>query len=361
MKNKKLGLYIHVPFCLSKCAYCDFYSLPSDKRFKEYTAEIIKDIENAGKRHNDRTVDTVFFGGGTPSLLGSENFKLIFNALHSAFDIDENSEISVEVNPATVDMGLALTLAECGVNRVSIGLQSSDENELRILSRAHSYADFLRTHSLVKEYITDNVNVDIMFGIPLQNHGTLAKTLSDVLSLSPSHISAYSLKIEPGTPFYKNRNALSFPDEDAQSDMYLMICERLNDANLFQYEISNFALSDHECRHNLKYWSREEYLGFGPSAHSFIDNTRYSYTRSLEEYISERKLDELRTLSESDIANEKIMLGLRLTKGIVPDNEILKNAKLYINNGFMTFKDGRLSFTPKGFLVSNYILSDLIT
>ena len=366
MKKNNIGLYIHVPFCIQKCAYCDFYSLSGEYDIEGYANKLISDIKALSSIIGDKTVDTVFFGGGTPSLLGSDNFKRISDAVHNGLNIDPSAEFSVEVNPATVDNELSEAFKYCGVNRVSIGLQSSDERELSALSRIHNFNGFLSTFGLVKEKVTDNINVDLMYGIPNQNIATLERSLKDVLSLSPTHISVYGLKIEPHTPFGRMGDSLILPDEDVQAQMYTEICNILSSHGLMRYEISNFALKGYECRHNLKYWNREEYIGIGPSAYSFFNGARFSFGRDLNKYMNsdyqslEGCLDEYRVLDDNDVYNERIMLGLRLECGIVPDSSVLDKANKYVKSGFMRYDGVRLSFTTKGFMVSNYILSELI-
>ena len=364
MRNKKLGLYIHIPFCIKKCAYCDFYSLEGgkDDKYIKYSERIAKQIKKIGEALSNCTFDSIYFGGGTPSLIGISGFNIIFEAIDRFLSVDKGAEISVEVNPKTVDAKLAIALFELGVNRISIGLQSANDNELLYLSRIHTFDDFKRTHSVIKEHLTDNINADIMLGIPNQTVKSLSFTLESLIALSLPHISAYMLKIEKGTPFYKMSDLLPLPDEEQVCDMYEYLCKTQKSADIPQYEISNFAKVGFECRHNLKYWERGEYVGLGPSAHSFINGIRYSYPRDLVMYMSldSPPYEEYRILSGADIRNEEIMLGLRLKKGIIPDARLFDIAKKYINGGFMEYKDGRLFFTTKGFLVSNYIISELI-
>jgi len=366
MKKNNIGLYIHVPFCVKKCAYCDFYSLSDLSLMEDYTKAICKSIKATAPIINDRKVDTLFFGGGTPSLLGIENFKIITDLISNSLDLSSDFEFSVEVNPATVSTDLANTFSSIGVNRVSIGLQSTNDDELRSLSRIHTYNDFLHTYDLIRARVTDNVNIDLMYGLPDQNLSSLESSVSDVLSLNPSHISVYGLKIEPSTPFGRMGSSLILPDDEIQSIMYHTICDMLHVNGIERYEISNFALKGRECRHNLKYWTREDYIGIGPSAYSLFDGVRYSYVRDINKYIvgslenGSYLYDEYRALSDDDIYNESIMLGLRLEKGIVPDYETLKKADIYIKSGFMEYDSEYLRFTTNGFLVSNYILSELI-
>ncbi len=366
MKKNNIGLYIHVPFCRKKCAYCDFYSLTKAELIDTYADTICQNIKRISSTLSDFEVDTVFFGGGTPSLLGALNFHKIFDALNRYLYISKDVEISVEVNPATVEIQLATAFKELNVNRVSIGLQSTNGNELRELSRIHSYNDFLNTYELIKTAVTDNISVDLMYGTPLQSLESLNKSLADIVMLDPNHISVYGLKIESDTPFGRMVDKLVLPSEDIQSKMYENVVLLLSQNGYNRYEISNFAKEGFECRHNLKYWQREEYIGLGPSAYSFFKGKRFSFKRDIVGYIKnsngdyEKLFDENRVLTNQDVYNESIMLALRLEKGIMPDERTLSFAEKYVKAGFMKY-DGRcLSFTTKGFLVSNFILSDLI-
>jgi len=367
MKKNDTGLYIHVPFCVRKCAYCDFYSLPGRSDLAgDYTDALCEHIKAASCRLSEREVDTIFFGGGTPSLLPPEFFKRITSTIFENYNLAKAPEISVEVNPATVNGELIDTYIKCGVNRISIGMQSLDENELKLLSRIHGRRDFYDTCELIRRKGIKNVNVDLMYGIPSQTVSSLEKSLEELTKLEPAHISVYGLKIEPDTCFGKHPDKYNFPDDDTQSDMYLLICSYLRERGYNRYEFSNFAKPGYECRHNLKYWNREEYLGFGPAASSFIDNTRYTYKRDLDGYIKnvmsgkEPGRSETNVLSGQDINNERIMLGMRLEKGIPATDMLIEKCVTHIKLGFIKLIDGRLSFTDKGVLVSNYILSDLI-
>ena len=365
MKND-IGIYIHVPFCVRKCAYCDFYSITDLSIEKEYAVALRSHILTKAKELSDRRVDTVFFGGGTPSLLSSESFRMIIGTIRDNFDVDPYSEISLEANPATLDERLLETYTSCGVNRISVGFQSAVNSELRTLSRIHDKRDFIETYGIVRKSGIRNVNIDLMYGIPRQNLDSLAESLKTVIDLSPEHISVYGLKIEPETHFGRHSDDYEFPDEDIQCEMYKYIVHSLKDAGYMRYEFSNFSKPGCECRHNLKYWHRDEYIGFGPAASSFIGNIRYTYKRDLCSYIDdiisgkEPECPEYRLLSDIDVTNERIMLGLRLEEGIRPDDPFIKKADKYIKGGFMEYTDGILRFTDDGILVSNYILSDLI-
>ena len=367
MKKNKLGIYIHVPFCVRKCAYCDFYSLSDRSSISLYADAVVKQLGEKSGEFEAYTVDTVFFGGGTPSLLPPEEFEKIAFVIYKNFDTDSDLEFSAEVNPATVTNGHLDAFLRSGVNRVSVGMQSALDAELRTLSRIHTFDEFISTYDLIRNRGIKNINIDLMYGIPDQTIETLAETLEKTVALSPEHISAYGLKIEPDTYFGRHTDEYSFPDDDLQSDMYLYICSFLAEKGYERYEFSNFAKPGYECRHNLKYWNRDEYLGIGPAAASFIGGKRYTYTRDLDAYINnvqfkaEPELEESRYIDNEEAENERIMLGLRLTKGIVPDDGLISSSEQYIKDGYMKYNGGRLCFTEKGVLVSNYILSDLIT
>ena len=367
MKKNKLGIYIHVPFCVRKCAYCDFYSLSDRGRISDYAEAVVKQLCEKSKELDAYTVDTIFFGGGTPSLLPPKEFEKIAYEIYKNFDPSSDLEFSVEVNPATVTEEHLNAFLRSGVNRVSIGMQSALDTELCTLSRIHKFDEFLSTYDLIRSREIENINIDLMYGIPDQTPATLAETLEKTVALSPEHISAYGLKIEPDTYFGKHTHEFSFPDDDIQSDMYLYICSFLAKNGYKRYEFSNFSKPGNQCRHNLKYWNRDEYLGIGPASASFIAGRRYTYTRDLSAYISnvlngaEPDLEENRIIDNEEAENERIMLGLRLTEGIVPDAGLVTVSEQYIKGGYMKLSNGRLSFTEKGVLVSNYILSDIIS
>ena len=332
-----------------------------------YTDALCRHIVTKSASISDHRVNSLFFGGGTPSVLSADRFGRIMSTLKGSFEIAEDAEISVEINPATVDQALLETYLECGVNRISIGMQSSDRRELELLSRLHDFEGFLKTYTVVRSAGISNVNVDIMYGIPSQTVSSLDQTLGIAVSIAPEHISVYGLKIEPDTRFGRSTEEYDFPDDDVQCSMYKRIVSMLAGAGYSRYEFSNFAKPGYECLHNLKYWERKPYIGFGPAAASFINNTRYTYVRDLHSYISsvssgnEPVCSEFYSLTENDMKNEQIMLGLRLDRGIVPEPSLLRRAERYIKSGHMIYDQGILKFSDEGILVSNFILSDLIT
>lgn len=374
-----LGLYLHIPFCKSKCRYCDFCSFPAAKphRIRAYIDALCEEIGSWGEPENqydraakEKTVDTVFFGGGTPSLLSPDDFFRIMESLRSVFSVADNAEITVECNPATVDAAYLKALRATGINRLSIGAQSMQNNELRWLGRLHKSDDVRRTVSDAREAGFDNISLDLMFGIPEQTEESFAATLDAVLSLAPEHISVYGLQIEEGTYFSKHLDALPIPDEDTERAMYMTALATLFQHGLAQYEISNFAKMGYESRHNLRYWKRLDYLGLGLAAHSCMGAKRFSNTEDLDTYLAGNRRDTAETVSPHDVLCEAVMLGLRLAEGVDfaalaathgTDALLLRDKlTLYADAGLVKTDGDRLSFTPDGMYVSNTILSEVL-
>ncbi len=370
------GIYIHIPFCVSKCAYCDFYSLNHaglDDLKDRYVASLCRQFREAESKFGKLSVSTIFFGGGTPTVLRNEHFKAIFTEMKKSFDITPDAEITVESNPATFDADKLYHLLSLGANRLSMGVQSANENELKILGRIHSFADAQDAFHLARICGFKNINLDIMYGLPYQTAESFENTLTAVTALSPEHISMYGLQLEEGTPLYKNREKYVFPSDDE-------VCELNKQARLFlkengyqRYEISNYAKTGFECKHNLLYWNQGEYLGFGSGAYSFFGNERFSFPDDVnlfsecENFFDRTHTDEL--LTQEDAEKEYVMLRLRLTEGLplTHDTEklrdplpYLKKAEPFIKMGLMESKDGFLRFTADGFNVSNAILTELI-
>lgn len=356
-----MGLYIHIPFCKSKCPYCDFYS--SSKKictYREYTDAVINCI-NSWCAKIDGNADTLYFGGGTPSLLGGE---LIAEMVGAAKVFGEFKEITVECNPSSAQGDFFKKIADAGANRISFGLQSAVESERKALGRI---AGRQEAEMCIKDAHLagiDNISVDVMLGIPEQTQKSFDETLDFCISSGAKHISAYMLKIEEGTFFYKNRDKLRLPDDDLTADMYLYMVSKLESAGFMQYEISNFSFAGFESRHNLKYWTGADYLGIGPAAHSFIDGRRFYYERDTREFINGASPVQDGTGGGLD---EYIMLRLRLKKGIVfdeltaafPDADIEKMKAISADlskNGFVDLTHVGFRLTPKGFLISNNII-----
>ncbi len=386
---KKLGIYLHVPFCRSKCAYCDFYSTDKIRceghktpdEMKRYTKALINHMRILSERTTQYNVDTVFIGGGTPTALPEKLLLSIVKEVSDCFYLDENCEFTVEMNPATANEKTLKKLRRCGVNRLSIGLQSSHNHELAALSRIHCADDFVESFQMAREAGFDNINVDVMFGIPEQTKDSFLETLAFVTAMKPEHISMYNLRIEDGTPFGEKKHMLPLPDEDTECDMYFEGIDYLASQGYRQYEISNFAKEGCECRHNLRYWHGEECLGCGPAAHSYFGGSRFSLKRSLAQYTKALEVkgksipaslrDENYQIDKKEEIAEYLMLRLRLAEGISTEDfrkrfggdfDAVFGKKLmpYIEHELMTHKNGRYAFTPQGMFVSNMILSRII-
>ena len=372
--TKKAGLYIHVPFCLKKCNYCDFYSLSADESLRgRYTNALISQIKQKAALYNDRVIDTVYIGGGTPTFLGIQNLSAIVRELYASFSITNGAEFTVETNPGISDEFDFSALLRAGVNRLSVGLQSANTDELELLGRIHTPKDYENTITNARSAGFKNISTDIMFSLPYQDKRRLESTLDFVISHAPEHISAYSLKIEPGTPFYKAKDTFMLPDEDMDADMYLLICDRLKGAGYTHYEISNFARDGYESRHNLRYWLCKEYIGFGPSAHSFVDGVRYAYSKSITDFLAVYEsgasdeasiICEHRVIDKSESIMEQLMLSLRLSSGV--KNTVLekfasldliyKKIKPLANSGLINILSDGFSLTDKGMYVSNAVI-----
>lgn len=372
-KNKSLGIYIHIPFCIKKCNYCDFCSFPDSdgQLMSAYVKELIIRINDFSKKNGKRCVDTVYFGGGTPTLLSIKHFEDIFVALKNSFDISSDAEITAECNPASIDAEGLKKLRDIGINRLSIGLQSSDDTELMILGRLHSFKDFCDTFYSARNAGFDNISIDLMYGIPNQTKESFKATLEKVINLAPEHISAYGLKIEEGTEFYRNIDRLVLPDEDTEAELYILCCDILSKNGYLQYEISNFARSGKESRHNLKYWRADDYIGFGVAAHSRFEGERFGNSRNIKAFIAgEDIVCERQRISDEAFLNEYVMLGLRLTEGIDKNEffaltgqeftQYYPTVENYVKGGFMVESEKKIAFTTKGFLVSNVILSQML-
>jgi len=375
----KIGIYIHVPFCLSKCHYCDFCSMPrADGEMKQrYVDELCREIDECCVRTVAPTgrhlvADTVYFGGGTPSLLSVGQFEQIMSAVDKNFGILDGAEITAEVNPKTADEKKLSDMRSLGINRLSIGMQSANDNELRALGRIHDFDDFKKCFSDARVAGFDNVSADLMYGIPEQTMESFRNSIKALCDLSPDHISSYCLTIEEGTNFYRRRDALALPDEDTASDMYLEMSNILGNRGYNKYEISNFSRKGRESRHNLKYWLGEEYLGFGAGAHSYFDEIRRGNLPDIKGYIDGKpKIDE-ETLEYIDVdekMREYVMLGMRLARGIDFSDFFARFGVEFLQK-FVDFKkfspeyvtvDGNCCrFTEKGMLVSNSVLSDIL-
>ncbi len=372
---KSLGLYLHIPFCKSKCLYCDFCSFPnpSQERIALYVDALCRDLEHRAPDCHDYEVDTVYFGGGTPTILSAGQFEEIMETLARCYHISIDAEITAECNPATGGADLFRRMRETGLNRLSIGLQSANREELRALGRLHTFEQFLSTWDVALFAGFSNLSADVMFGIPHQTRESFSQTIDKVLACNPTHLSAYALAVEEGTPFGKRgENALDLPDEESIRSMYLDMVSCLSSAGLRQYEISNFARSGYESKHNLKYWSMDSYLGFGPAAYSDFEGVRSGNGRDVEAYLrGEVIVAEQERPSEMERMNEYVMLRMRLADGISFSElgeRFGEDAVSKIRNALVKYEQRDLvrrtekgiAFTPKGFLVSNTVLSEVL-
>lgn len=363
------GLYIHVPFCISKCRYCDFYSLTNRRELMpEYTKRVIAAAEYYRRRYA-RRYNSLYFGGGTPLLLGEGQLCEILGAV--APDLEPGAEVTAEGNPGAAGSFDFEALRAAGVNRLSLGLQSSNPRELAALGRIHSPKDAEDTVRAAQRAGIDNVSLDLMIGVPYQTVDSLLESARFCAALGVRHISAYMLRIEDGTPLAASSLRLLCADDERTAEMYLALVEELRRLGYAQYEISNFAQPGCESRHNLKYWRCEEYLGIGPAAHSFMDERRFYFDRDLGEFLSQPFGELEREEGSGGGAEEYAMLRLRLAEGLdaaelaekYPGADfegILRRAALYAPAGLLTVDGTRIRFTPKGFLLSNSLTAEIL-
>ena len=374
---EKLSIYIHVPFCVRKCEYCDFYSLCDLSLREDYVEALIAQIKDFRSAAKNKLVDTIYFGGGTPSLLTGEEILRILKTVRSVFRVSDEAEITMEANPGTLDPEKLSAYHAAGVNRLSLGLQSADPRELKRLGRIHTREEFENSFLLARLEGFQNINVDIMYAIPNQTEQTLSATLDYVIALDPDHISFYGLKIEPETPFGRDENIeASLPVEDTQADMYLNSAQKLEEAGFLQYEISNFSKPGFECRHNVKNWKCQDYIGFGPAAHSLFEGTRFSYKKEIRSFIADplqrgNLIDDFDEQTMEDIAKQFVMLGFRLRLGIDVEEyaarfnddfeaRYLEKMTPFIEKQYILPTKTGYRLSRQGLLISNYILSELI-
>ncbi len=365
--SNKTGLYIHIPFCESKCPYCDFFSVAANSNEKELYVKRITEAVKFWAEKCESNISSVYFGGGTPNMVGSENLCKILTAVKKSFKLDSDAEITTELNPNCASNFDFFALISAGFNRLSFGMQSAENRELKILGRSHSLQDVTVAVKKAKSAGFNNISIDIMLGIPAQNEKSLAKSIRFCKDQGVTHISAYILKVEKGTPFYKNIDNLNIPDGDRQADLYNYAVENLEKSGYMQYEISNFAQQGFESRHNLNYWECGEYIGIGPSAYSFFNGERFHYPRSFKDFYNNIIVND----GPGGDKEEYIMLNLRLNKGLnfkeyqsrfnegFPVCKV-KTAERYMKSGFLTVDKQGIRLNYKGFLVSNKIISDLM-
>ena len=378
-KNKKpLGLYIHVPFCRSKCQYCDFYSLTckDDKSIETYIRAICDHIKESGPLTPGYKVDTIYFGGGTPSFLGADALATILTTIRRVFDVDPNAEITMEANPDSLSDQLLRRVRAEGVNRISLGVQTDNDDLLKKLGRPHDYAQVVSAVQRVRKAGIKNLSLDLMYGLPGQTLLNWKDTLERVITLNPDHISCYALKVEENTPLYACKDILDIANDDVQAEMYLAGVEILRSHGFRQYEISNFARKGLYSRHNMKYWTGGEYLGFGPAASSDFGGRRFTTIRDQQGYVNGIQtggsvLEEVDEVPQRERAGEYLMLRLRTISGInryeyerkflLPFDEIEAALERSRNMGYaMRSEEGRWRLTPRGYLISNDIITDLL-
>ena len=373
----RLGIYIHIPFCASKCGYCDFYSLAGcDNMMPEYHKALLAHIAESAPGIKNYEVDSVYFGGGTPSYYGAERIGEILDLLKRNGNVRLDAEITVECNPDSMDSEMLRELRRDGVNRLSIGVQATNDDLLKLIGRRHSYRQAVDAFADARRLGFDNISLDLIYGLPSQTKSDWAETLSQIVELHPEHISCYGLKLEKGTPMHAEYSGSPIlPDEDEQADMYSYAAEMLQRYGYRQYEISNFCAPGFESRHNLKYWNLDDYMGFGPGAHSCVGSLRYSFVRDLKQYISRVTrnvsiVDEYEKVDPLERAVEYIMLAMRTSRGISEADyrvrcqcdwqPIIRTLRAFEAKGWAEETDGRWHFTVPGFLISNTLIGILL-
>lgn len=384
--RKELELYLHIPFCIQKCNYCDFLSMPAKEEVRRhYVNCLLEEIRQKGEQCKEYQVSTVFFGGGTPSLLAGVQIAELMEAIRNSFQVDADAEITIECNPGTLDRQKLLFYQRSGVNRLSIGLQSAVNRELQLLGRIHTYEQFLENYDLARKMGFENINVDLISALPGQKTKDWEYTLKKVMELRPEHISAYSLMVEEGTPFHEiygqdarrreqGEHPRYLPEEETEQEMYQLTGQMLAEKGYRRYEISNYARPFKECRHNIGYWQRVPYLGLGLGSSSLMEERRFSNTGSLEEYLNrcpEFGKENITVLGKNQQMEEFMFLGLRMTDGISRE-EFEKQFELELEGvygtalqklcreGMLLQKAGRICLTEEGILVSNYVLSQFL-
>lgn len=364
-EKRALGLYVHIPFCKSKCVYCDFYSLPhSEEKMDAYADALRAQLRAFAPRAADHRVDSVYFGGGTPSYFGAARLCALLETVFGLYDVTPDAEITLEANPESARSVDALrALHTAGFNRISLGMQSADDDELRAIGRIHTNAQTAQAVACARHAGFSNLSLDLIYGLPAQTSERWRENLAAAIALAPEHLSCYGLKVEQGTPLYAMRERAQLPDDEAQAQMYLETVEMLARGGYAQYEISNFAKPGRESRHNLKYWTLGEYLGFGPGAHSDFGGQRFAWARDLDAFLAgEIERSEDSVIAPRSRAAEYLMLGLRTTRGIraeecwlpfEPAEKVLRECE---QHGLAEYAGERWRLTPQGFLVSNAII-----
>ena len=375
--ERPLGLYIHIPFCKQKCAYCDFYSLAgNENRMDAYTDALCADLTEQSQYVGAYRVDTVYFGGGTPSYLGEKRLARILKTILKKYTVAKDAEITLEANPdSATDWKALRALRRAGFNRISLGMQSGRDEELRDIGRIHTAAQTRQAVENCRKAGFENLSLDLIYGLPGQTMERWQENLAAAVALQPQHLSCYGLKVEEGTPLFARKDSANLPDDEAQADFYLYTVEYLRATGYAQYEISNFARPGKESRHNLKYWQLGEYMGFGPGAHSDLGGVRYAYDRSLDAYIRGVEthapvFSEQDRIPAADRDTEWVMLGLRTVSGLDPkefERRFRRRFACFLpflnqcaQAGYALEEEGRWHLTPKGFLLSNQIIAQML-
>jgi len=371
--ERRLGIYLHIPFCRSKCAYCDFCSTAAwdGQTMDAYLEALCRQIETWLPEGCGREVDTVYIGGGTPSVFGGERLTALLDTVKARVNLLPECEITVEVNPESADEALFRALKAAGVNRISMGVQTSDDELLRRIGRIHTFEKAREAVALCRKYCTDTLSLDLIYGLSGQTMEGWLQSVEDICALAPRHISCYALKLEEGTPLWREDPVL--PDDDLQADMYLAAISRLAELGYAQYEISNFAQPGFHSRHNSRYWDLSEYLGLGCAAHSFFGGKRFSFTSDIAAFV--RAAGKIAPIPEDDLSEpdrlgEFVMLALRTCGGIDEQaffrrwgrdfSPVARRLQPYIATGHVLYEDGRWHLTPEGFLVSNSIIGEAL-
>ena len=374
--EKTLGIYIHIPFCRSRCLYCDFYSTTGrEDDMARYERALRRHIREYEAQLDGYVIDSVYFGGGTPSCFGAARLIAVLDELKHSGHISLDAEITLEANPESVDRAELIRLRRAGFNRISLGIQAVSDKALHALGRVHSFSDAENAVAAARDAGFKNVSVDVMYGLPSQTNQDWANALMKVVALKPDHISCYGLKIEEGTPFYIFRDSPFLPDDDKQADMYLFAVDVLSRFGYKQYEVSNFARRGRESRHNRKYWMGNEYIGFGAAAHSYVGAVRYAVFSDIDRYMDALEdgssvIESAEEIEGFELAAEYLMLRLRTIEGVSEDEyyaiykckmgRVLELLTSYEERGWTQFRNGRWRFTPEGFLLSNTLIGEIL-
>lgn len=376
--EKKLSIYVHIPFCKQKCLYCDFLSAPASIQDQEvYIKALVREIEKEAPKYKNYIVDTIFFGGGTPSLLDPKQVSLLMKTLKGNYRVEKNAEITIECNPATADLEKLSYFRKKGINRISIGLQTADNKQLKCLGRIHSFEEFLDTYENARTAGFENINVDIMQAIPGQDIESCMDTVVKVVELGPEHISAYSLIVEEETPFFAMD--LELPTEEEEREMYYATRRYLKNQGYGQYEISNYAKEGYACKHNIAYWTGKDYAGFGIGAASYVKGVRFTNISDREMYVKnlleDKTVDEIRSevhkLTKEEQMEEFMFLGLRMIRGVSEEDfkkrfgvtlksKYEKVLEQHMKDYLISYQDKRYALTPRGIDVSNYVMADYL-